>query len=121
MLQWNSKFDNAVDQVNGIVVGGLIIATDALDKLPADQKQAVIDTGKAMANSAAGLKQRIRNEDAAAWTRFKSRTGVTIYAPTKDDVAKWDSVFKASRDALKAGTFDPGLVGKIESTAAANP
>jgi TRAP-type C4-dicarboxylate transport system substrate-binding protein len=120
MLQWNSKFDNAVDQVNGIVVGGLVMASDALDKLPADQKAAVIDTGKAMGNSAAGLKQRIRNEDAAAWTRFKSRTGVTIYTPNAGDIAKWDAVFKASRDALKAGTFDPALVGKIETTAAAN-
>jgi TRAP-type transport system periplasmic protein len=120
MLQWNSKFDNAVDQVNGIVVGGLIMSTDALDKLPGDQKAAVIDTGKVMAESSTGLKQRIRNEDKAAWDRFKGRTGVTIYKPTAGDVAAWDAVFKQSRDTLKAGTFDPGLVGKIESTAAAN-
>lgn len=120
MLQWNSKFDNANDAVNAIVVGGLVMSTDALDKLPADQKQAVIDTGKAMGNSAAGLKNRIRNEDAAAWTRFKSRTGVTIYTPTADDKAKWEALFKGARDTLKQGTFDPGLVGKIESVAAAN-
>jgi TRAP-type C4-dicarboxylate transport system substrate-binding protein len=121
MLQWNSKFDNAIDAVNGIVVGGLIMSSDALDKLPADQKAAVLDTGKAMASSAAGLKQRIRNEDAAAWNRFKSRSGVVIYTPTKDDMAKWDAVFKSARDALKAGTFDAALVTKIEQTALANP
>ncbi len=121
MLQWNSKFDHAIDSVNGIVVGGLVMSTDSLDKLPADQKQAVLDTGKAMATSASGLKQRIRNEDAAAWQRFKSRTGVVVYTPTADDTAKWDSVFKAARSSLKAGTFDPALVGKIETTAAANP
>lgn len=120
MLQWNSKFDNAVDQVNGIVVGGLVMSTDSLNKLPGDQKQAVIDTGKVMAESSTGLKQRIRNEDAAAWNRFKGRTGVTIYKPTADDISKWDAIFKASRDALKAGTFDAALVSKIESTAAAN-
>ena len=121
MLQWNSKFDNANDEVNGIVVGGLVMSTDALDKLPGDAKQAVLDTGKQMGESSSGLKQRIRNEDAAAWTRFKGRTGVTIYTPNSEDKAKWATVFKASRDALKAGTFDPGLVGKIETTAAANP
>lgn len=120
MLQWNSKFDHAVDSVNGIVVGGLVMSTESLDKLPADQKQAVLETGKAMANSAAGLKQRIRNEDAAAWARFKARSGVVIYKPTAEDEAKWAKVFKEARDTLKAGTFDPGLVGKIESTAAAN-
>jgi TRAP-type C4-dicarboxylate transport system substrate-binding protein len=120
MLQWNSKFDNAMDATNAIVVGGVVMSSDALDKLPADQKAAVIETGKAMGNSAAGLKNRIRNEDAAAWARFKSRTGVTIYAPTAADLAKWEALFKSSRDALKAGTFDPGLVGKIESIGAAN-
>lgn len=121
MLQWNSKFDNAVDQVNGIVVGGLVMSTDALDKLPGDQKQAVIDTGKVMGESATGLKQRIRNEDAAAWTRFKARSGVTIYKPSNDEIGKWDAVFKQARETLKQGTFDAALVSKIESTAAANP
>jgi TRAP-type transport system periplasmic protein len=121
MLQWNSKFDNAVDQVNGIVVGGLIMSTDALDKLPGDQKAAVVDTGKVMGESATGLKQRIRNEDAAAWNRFKARSGVTIYKPSADEVAKWDAIFKQARETLKQGTFDAALVGKIESTAAANP
>jgi TRAP-type C4-dicarboxylate transport system substrate-binding protein len=120
MLQWNSKFDHAVDEVNGIVVGGLIMSTDALDKLPADQKQAVLDTGKAMATSASGLKQRIRNEDAAAWGRFKARSGVVIYTPNADDKAKWAAIFKQARDTLKQGTFDAALVGKIETVAAAN-
>lgn len=120
MLQWNSKFDNANDEVNGIVVGGLILSTDALDKLPGDGKKHVLDTGKQMGESASGLKQRIRNEDAAAWGRFKGRSGVTIYTPNKDDKEKWNAIFKASRDALKAGTFDATLVNKIETTANAN-
>ncbi len=120
MLQWNSKFDNANDEVNGVVVGGLILSTDSLDKLPGDGKKHVLDTAAAMENSPSGLRQRIRNEDAAAWTRFKGRTGVKIYTPNNDDKAKWATVFKASRDALKAGTFDATLVNKIETTANAN-
>lgn len=120
MLQWNSKFDNGVDAVNGIVLGAVILSTDALDKLPADQRTAVIDTGKAMGSSASGLKQRIRNEDDAAWGRYKARSGVVIYKPSADDLTKWNSKFKESRDALKAGTFDAALVTKIETTALAN-
>jgi len=120
MLQWNSKFDNGVETVNGIVVGAVIMSSDSLDKLPADQKAAVIDTGKAMGSSASGLKQKIRNEDDAAWGRFKARTGVTIYKPSADDIAKWETVFKSARDALKTGTFDSALVTKIEGTAASN-
>ncbi len=80
----------------------------------------MLDTGKAMGESASGLKQKIRTEDAAAWERFKGRSGVVIYKPTPDDELKWSKVFKESRDALKAGTFDATLVGKIEATSTAN-
>jgi TRAP-type C4-dicarboxylate transport system substrate-binding protein len=120
MLQWNSKFDNGVETVNGIVVGAVIMSTDSLDKLAADQKAAVVDTGKAMGSSATGLKQKIRNEDDAAWVRFKGRTGVSIYKPTADDISKWEAIFKQSRDTLKTGTFDAALVNKLETTAASN-
>jgi TRAP-type C4-dicarboxylate transport system substrate-binding protein len=120
MLQWNSKFDNAVDSVNGIVVGAVVMSSDALDKLPGDQKKAVLDAGHDMGKDKGGLKALIRNEDAAAWARFKSRSGVKIYTPNADDTNKWAAVFKGARDALKAGTFDAGLVTKIESIGASN-
>ena len=120
MLQWNSKFDNGVDAVNGIAVGAIVLSTDALDKLPGDGKAAVIDTAKAMNSSSAGLKQKLRNEDAAAWERFKKRTGVTIFTPNDQDKEKWRPIFKAAIDSLKAGTFDPALVDKVVNTAKAN-
>jgi len=120
MLQWSSKFDHGVDAVNGIAVGAVILANDALNKLPGDGKAAVLDTAKAMGSSTAGLKQRLRNEDAAAWTRFKSRTGVVIFTPTDADKEKWRPVFTAAIATLKAGTFDPALVDKVVNTAKAN-
>jgi TRAP-type C4-dicarboxylate transport system substrate-binding protein len=121
MLQWNAKFDHGVDAIDGIVVGAVILSTEALDKLPADGKAAVLDTGKAMGSSSTGLKQKIRAEDGAAWDRFKTRSGVQITKLTSDETTKWDAVFKGARDALKAGTFDPTFVTKLETTAAANP
>ncbi len=120
MLQWNSKFDTGVDAVNGIAVGAIVLSSDALDKLPGDGKSAVLDSAKAMNNSTAGLKQKLRNEDAAAWERFKKRTGVTIFTPTDTDKEKWRPVFKAAIDSLKAGTFDAALVDKVVNTAKAN-
>ncbi|GAC1354718.1 MAG: hypothetical protein NVS3B10_21180 [Polyangiales bacterium] len=120
MLQWNSKFDHGVDSVEGIVVGAVILSSDALAKLPADARNAVLDTGKAMGSSASGLKQKIRNEDAAAWERFKSRSGVELYKPTADDANKWNEVFQAARTTLKTGTFDAALVTKIETAAKAS-
>jgi len=121
MLQWNSKFDNGVDSVNAIAVGGLVLSTDSLDKLPADGKAAVIDTGKAMASSAAGLKQKLRNEDGAAWDRFKTRSGVTIFKPGDADIEKWKPIFKSTIDTLKMGTFDATLVDKVVALALKNP
>lgn len=120
MLQWNSKFDNGVDQVNGIAVGAVVLTNDSLAKLPGDGKAAVLDTAKAMASSAAGLKQKLRTEDAAAWARFKARSGVTVITPTDAEKEKWRPVFKAAIDSLKAGTFDPALVDKVIAVAKAN-
>ena len=120
MLQWSSKFDHGVDAVNGIAVGAVILANDALNKLPGDGKAAVLDTAKAMSTSSQGLTQRLRNEDAAAWNRFKARSGVVIFTPNDAEKEKWRPVFKAALDTLKAGTFDPALVDKVVNTAKAN-
>jgi TRAP-type C4-dicarboxylate transport system substrate-binding protein len=117
MLQWNSKFDNGVEAVNGIVVGAVVLSSDALNQLPADVKSVVISYGKSLNYKGSSLSARIRAEDAAAWARFKGRSGVKMYTPTDDDKTKWKGVFKGARDALKAGTFNASLVGRIESTA----
>jgi len=118
MLQWNSKFDNGVEDVEGIVAGAVVMSQDRLDALPADVKTTILDTGHKMGDSSSGLKALIRAEDAAAWTRFKARSGVQIYSPNDADKAKWKTVFDATRVTLKAGTFDAGLVGRIETEAA---
>lgn len=121
MLQWNSKFTFGIDDVPGIVVGAVIMSNKSLDALPADAKQAVIDTGAAMGSSNSGLKVKIRNEDKAAWDRFKARSGVSIYAPNDDDKKKWNAVFTAARENLKKQpALDAALITKIETTAAAN-
>jgi TRAP-type C4-dicarboxylate transport system substrate-binding protein len=117
MLQWNSKFDNGVDAVNGIVVGAVVMTNDSLSSLPADVKATVLSYGKTLTYKGSSLSARIRAEDAAAWTRFKSRSGVKIYTPTADDKSKWATVFESARSALKSGTFNAGLVSKIENAA----
>jgi TRAP-type C4-dicarboxylate transport system substrate-binding protein len=117
MLQWGSKFDNGVDNVAGIVVGAVVVSNDALNTLPADVKKMVLEHGKGLNYKGTSLAARIRAEDAAAWARFKSRSGVKIYAPTADDKAKWVPVFKASRDALKGGTFNGALLDRVDAAA----
>ena len=117
MLQWNSKFDNGIDDINGIVSGAVVMSAERLAALPADVQATITDTGAKMGSSASGLKAKIRGEDAAAWTRFKGRSGVTIYALTASDKTAWDATFNDARTALKAGTFDSALVGRIEAAA----
>jgi TRAP-type C4-dicarboxylate transport system substrate-binding protein len=117
MLQWNSKFDNGVDNVIGIVVGGVVLTSDSLSSLPADVKKTVLDYGKGLNYKGQSLALRIRGEDAAAWTRFKGRSGVKIYNPSADDKAKWVPIFKAARDSLKGTTFNAGMLDKVEALA----
>ncbi len=120
MLQWAPKFDHGVDSSAGIAVGALIVNTDALDKLPGDGRAAVLGTSKAMSTSSAGLTQKLRNEDAAAWARFTARQGVTIYKPTADDIEKWKPVFKTAIENLRKSTFDANLVDRFVKVALKN-
>lgn len=121
MLQWSSKFSYGIDDVEGIVVGAVVMSSKSLDALPADLRAAVIDTGTAMGSSAAGLKEKIRGEDKAAWERFKARSGVEVYKPTDDDKKAWAKVFVGAREALKKiPALDPALIKKVEDTANAN-
>ena len=117
MLQWNSKFDNGIDDVSGIVAGAVIMSQDRLEGLPADVKAVVVDVGAKLGSSDYGLKARIRSEDDAAWKRFKARTGVTIYTLTDADKVEWQATSDAARTALKSGTFDAALVGRVEAAA----
>ncbi len=58
---------------------------------------------------------RIRNEDAAAYERMKTR--MTVITLTAEEKARWDSAFKQVRQRLAQGTFSPDLVTKLEGLA----
>jgi TRAP-type transport system periplasmic protein len=108
-LQWASKLDHIVDKPSGFAIGALVMSTKSLDGLPADL---IMDTGKV---ASAALTTRIRNEDAAAFTRMKGK--MTVVTLSGDDQAKWNSVFKQVRQRLSQGTFSPELVAKLEGLA----
>lgn len=111
-LQWASKLDHIVDKPSGFAIGALVMSTKALDGLPADLKQIVVDTGKVAASA---LTTRIRNEDTAAFGRMKTK--MTVVSLSGDDQSKWESVFKQVRQRLAQGTFSPELVSKLEGLA----
>ena len=108
-LQWAPKLDHMVSDVAGTAIGALVFSSKRLDGLPADLKAILTDTGKI---SAAALTSRIRNEDAAAFGRMKGK--MTVVTLSSEEKNKWDGIFKQVRARLGQGTFDPGLIKKLE-------
>ena len=111
-LQWSSKLDTITSDVSAMAIGALVFSSKRIDALPADLKSIVVNTGKI---AALALTKRIRNEDDAAYNRMKGKMKVVDL--TADERAKWDGIFKATRARLAQGTFDPGLVAKLEALA----
>jgi TRAP-type transport system periplasmic protein len=111
-LQWASKLDNIITQASGIGIGALVMKKASLEALPADQKKLVLDTG---AVAAKGLTDRIRKEDQKAFDKLQKSMKATTLTP--DEEAKWNDVFKKTREALKQGVFDPALLAKLEGMA----
>lgn len=112
-LQWSGKLDTIVTDLAGVAIGGLVISGARLASLSEADRAVIVSTGKAAAES---LKKKIRDADAAAFGRLKST--MTVVELSADERSKWATVYKQLRDRLKQGTFDPGLVSKLEGFAA---
>ncbi len=111
-LQWASKLDTIVEDTAGLAIGALVLSSKRLDALPEDLRTILLDTGKIAANA---LTKRIRTEDDAAFARMKSK--MTVVKLSADERAKWEAVFKQTRQRLAQGTFSPELVAKLEGLA----
>jgi TRAP-type C4-dicarboxylate transport system substrate-binding protein len=111
-LQWASKLDTIVEDTAGLAIGALVLSSKRLDALPEDLRTILLDTGKIAANA---LTKRIRTEDDAAFARMKSK--MTVIKLSADERAKWEAVFKQTRQRLAQGTFSPDLVAKLEGLA----
>jgi TRAP-type transport system periplasmic protein len=108
-LQWASELNNVSEDVTGCAVGALVMNGGRLKALPGDLRTILTDTG-AIASKALG--QKIKDEDAAAYKRLAGK--MTVIKFSADEKAKWAAKFKETRKRLSQGTFDPGLVAKIE-------
>ena len=111
-LQWASKLDTIVEDTAGLAIGALVLSSKRLDALPEDLRTILLDTGKIAATA---LTKRIRTEDDAAFARMKTK--MTVVKLSADERAKWEAVFKQTRQRLAQGTFSPDLVAKLEGLA----
>jgi TRAP-type transport system periplasmic protein len=107
-LQWASKLDHISEESAVMAIGGMVFRTSRLDALPEDLRQILQSTGKV---AGAALSARIRNEDAAAFARLKTK--MTVVSLTDAERAKWAEALKELGGRLAQGTFSPELVKKL--------
>jgi TRAP-type C4-dicarboxylate transport system substrate-binding protein len=110
--QWSSKLDTITEDVNALAIGALVLSVKRLDALPEDLRTILLDTGKIAAGA---LRTRVRDEDDAAFDEMKGKMTVVSLSP--DEKAKWDGLFKQTRQQLARGTFPAELVAKLERLA----
>src|SRR5262245_13083199 len=72
-LQWAPMLDHVSSQVTTCAIGGLVFRKTALDKLPADAREALLDLQKRAARSNT---DRIRKMDQAAYERLTKKMTV---------------------------------------------
>lgn len=111
-LQWSSKLDTLDDDVVAMSIGAVVISAKRIESLPADLRAILLDTGKVATNA---LTRRIRDEDAAAFARLKSK--MTVVTQSAEEKAKFEAVYKQTRQRLGQGTFSAELVAKLEGLA----
>ncbi|MCA9528467.1 MAG: TRAP transporter substrate-binding protein DctP [Myxococcales bacterium] len=111
-FRWADKVDAVVDHVVGTAIGGIVFATGAFYKLPADLRETLRDTSMLAAGAMTRL---IRREDDAAWLRLRDRTTVSTLSATEETA--WNDWAQAVRSRLSLGTYPPALVTHLEGFA----
>lgn len=112
-LQWAPHLDHIGSESTIMAIGGFVWSKNRLDKLPADLRAILVDTGSA---ASAALKKRIRAEDEAAYARLASK--MTVVKLSDADREAWKVVFKKAAERLAQGTFDPALVDRLAKLSA---
>ncbi len=107
-LQWAPHLDHIGADSSVIAIGGTAWSKKRIDALPGDLRQVLTGTGKVAQEA---LKQRIRAEDDAAFTRLKAK--MTVVTLTDEDKKAWRAVFVKVGARLKQGTFEPKLVDRL--------
>lgn len=111
-LQWTGKLDTLGAEIAWLSVGGLVITSKKFEALPEELRTILTDTGKVAASA---LIKTTRSEDDAAFKRLSGKLKVVTLSD--GDRAKWADLYKQLRVKLGQGTFDPGLIAKLEGMA----
>jgi TRAP-type C4-dicarboxylate transport system substrate-binding protein len=97
-LQWAAYLDHMNTGVVAFGIGATILSKKMLDALPADQRAAVVDTGK---RASKVLGERIRREDDQSFERLEKK--MIVHTPTDAEEATWRAVWKNACTRVKQG------------------
>lgn len=111
-LQWGGELDHVAEDPTGCAIGALVFSSAKVAALPGDLREILVTTG-GFAGTALG--QKVKDEDAAAYARLSSSKTVVSYSD--GERSQWKQAFATTRTKLGQGTFDSGLISKIESIA----
>lgn len=111
-LQWGAELDSVSEDVTGCAIGALVFSSAKVAALPGDLREILTTTG-GFAGKALG--QKVKDEDAAAYSRLSSKMSVVSYGDSER--SQWKKAFADTRTKLGQGTFDPGLISRIEAIA----
>ncbi len=108
-MQWHTRLRFMIKQSSGFLVGATIISNTAWDRLNADQKRALTETG---AQAHRALNRLIRRDDDRAYQDLISRHGIT-----EVDVAahqsEWQQAENQTRDRLVGRVFPRELLDQV--------
>lgn len=114
-FQWHTKIKYMVDLPLTYVVGILVVDKKVFDSLsPEDQKIVSDELG-----SAFGRLDKLNRDDNAQARDALQKQGITIFKPSADEIAQWESVGAAARKQLMAdGEITPDMAAALDKSLA---
>ena len=114
-FQWHTKIKYMVDLPLTYVVGIIVVDKKVFDGLSAEDQKTVSDE---FGNASQRLDKANRDDNTQARDALQKQ-GITVFKPSADDVAQWDSVGVAARKQLMAdGEITPDMAAALDKSLA---
>jgi len=113
-LQWTPYLDYMSSHVTAVAIGGTVLRSDKLERMPADLRETFASLNEKMAKMQAS---RVRSDDEASYQRLSKSSKVVSLTPA--ELAAWQAVMKEAVRRLSQGTFPADKIEKVKKLAGA--
>jgi len=113
-LRWADLLDHVTPELTAYGIGGIVLSAARFEGLPPEARAILRRTAE---GTTALLAQRVRSADARALATLRGERKVVDLTPAER--AEWDTLARASRTRLRAGTVRPEVIDRV--LAAAGP